>query len=100
MLFLNDPGPSIREALNIFSSFTVVSKLKVNWGKFQPFPIDPTAGQAADSSLPLSWALSIHYLGINITPNGTDFIDLNLTTLFFENLNPNYVLGTICLHLL
>lgn len=68
MLFLNDPGPSLREALQIFSRFTVLSGLRVNWEKSHMLPIDSQAHQMANPLLSLSWASSMHYLGITLYP--------------------------------
>lgn len=33
MLFLSDPRPSLRAALNIISGYTVLSGLRINWDK-------------------------------------------------------------------
>lgn len=73
ILFLNDQGPSLKEALHIISEFYRFSGLKVNWEKSQLPPIDPT--------LPLMWADTIRYLGIVISLTPSDYCELNLVPL-------------------
>lgn len=81
ILFLNDLGPSHKEALHILSDFSKFSRLMVNWDKSQILPIDPEACCIADPNLPLLWADRIRNLGIVIFLKSTDYSELNLVPL-------------------
>lgn len=81
LLFLSDPGDSLRAALGIFETFAKYSGLKVNWSKSSILPIDIGAKELADPNLPLQWVTSLKYLGVRITANVHDYIPLNLLSL-------------------
>lgn len=59
VLFLNNPGPSLLDALTIFFPFADLSSLRVNWEKSLILPIDQKACKAADLFLP--YFLFWHY---------------------------------------
>lgn len=43
ILYLNDLGPSLKEALRILSELSVYSGLRISWGETQILPIDREA---------------------------------------------------------
>lgn len=82
ILFLQDPGPSLSEALQILDGFAALSGLNTNWGKSLVLPIDQEAKRLADPNFPLQWATTIKYLEIIISSNTRDFRQLNLSPAF------------------
>lgn len=100
ILFFSDPGPSLKEALALISSF---SGLKVNVDKSRILPNDETAHAVADPTLPLKWTTSTRYLGVIVSSKASEYCSLNLLPLLqkakqrtkvWNNL-PLYVIGKI-----
>lgn len=81
LLFLKDPGLSLRAALLILDRFATFSGLRVNWGKSSILPLRTEAKKLADDTLPLQWVSSITYLGVKVTANIQDYMSLNLLPL-------------------
>lgn len=81
LLFLKDPGPSLRAALLILDKFASFSGLRVNWSKSSILPLGPKARNLSHDTLPLQWVSSMTYLGVKITANVQDYMSLNLLPL-------------------
>lgn len=82
LLYLNDAGSSLQDALQLIKRLGIFSGLQINWAKSQILPLyigAPTADQAA---LPLVRASRIKYLGIQVSCSLTDYISLNLEPLY------------------
>lgn len=73
LLFLKDPGPSLRAALLILDKFASFSGLQLNWSKPSILPLGPEARNLLDT-LSLQWVSSITYLGVKITANVQDYV--------------------------
>lgn len=78
LLFLRDPGPSLKAALVIMDKFATFSGLRVNWSKSSILPVGPRALAQRDDALPLQWVSSFTYLGVKITANIHYYVTLNL----------------------
>lgn len=81
LLFLNDPGDSLRAVLDILNKFALFSGLKVNWSKSSILPLDVKAKEGANPNIQLQWVESIKYLWVKITAKVQDYYSLNLLPL-------------------
>lgn len=81
VLFLKDPGPSLKEALPLLSFYSPLAGLKVNLDKSLILPIDREVEARDDPDLPLKWTASAKYLGVVISPKASDYVTLNLLLL-------------------
>lgn len=81
LLFLKDPGPSLKAALKIMDQFASFSGLRVNWSKSSILAVGTEAQAQRDDTLSLQWVSSLTYLGVKITANIHDYMSLNLLPL-------------------
>lgn len=65
LLYLNDAGPSLTAALELFDKFGTLSGIRINWSKSVLFSLDNQA-PATTNPTPLKWVTDFKYLGVKM----------------------------------
>lgn len=76
LLFLDNPGDSLDNALKLADEFSVFSGLKINKSKSTLFSLDVPRNEG--DILGLRWVYKFKYLGILVSSNLSDFIPDNI----------------------
>lgn len=78
LLFPNDAGTSLQDALQVLASFSTITGLKGSWAKSLLFVIDPETIGTASPNIPLQWVERLRYLGIEVSRQALYFLPFNL----------------------
>lgn len=82
LLYLVNPSSSLREAISLINSFSLVSDYTINWSKSTILPLNLYSSDLAALASNLSLDIgNIKYLGINISPRLSELYTLNLKPL-------------------
>lgn len=77
LIFLGDTERSLRQVMDIFSRFGILSGLTINWGKSALSPIDPIRMSSCLENIQVEIVEKTKYLGIYITNDPNNYKDNN-----------------------
>uniref|UniRef100_A0A803K2L7 Reverse transcriptase domain-containing protein n=1 Tax=Xenopus tropicalis TaxID=8364 RepID=A0A803K2L7_XENTR len=78
LLYLDSPGNSLQNVLQVVNQFGTFSGLKINWEKSSVFPIEEGIDPNKFPPTPLTWVNSFKYLGVMVHRRIEAFLPNNL----------------------
>lgn len=82
LLLCRRPSTTVSHTLTLINSFSLVSGYKINWSKSEAMPLSKVCPPTVRKGWQFSWQPSgLTYLGIKITPQLNDIMDVNLLPL-------------------
>ena len=86
LLYLGDTGESLRAVMSLIDYFGSLSGFSINWDKSVLMPLDPITQPLPDCASTVRVVDCFKYLGIQVSPDPTQYITLNLVPLLQSSL--------------